>query len=125
MLLSFVGQVFAVVDSQFTSCGTVVNLSRDDTMGLVVSGLQMQLEVRVYPGSMVVGITSLTSVIIGDFALGSMVDPLGTMLLNVWKPKSKNQWVIDPPAIGIVDRQSVFEPLQFRRSCFLRRCCAY
>ena len=112
LLLSFVGQVFVVIDSQFTSCGTVVNLSRDDTMGLVVSGLQMQLEVRVYPGSMVVGITSLTSVIIGDFALGSMVDPLGVMLLNVWKPRAKNQWVIESPAIGIVDRQSVFEPLQ-------------
>ena len=41
-----------------------------------------------------------------------MLDPLGALLLNVWKPKSKDQWVIESPAIGIVDGQSVFEPLQ-------------
>ena len=112
LLLSFVGQVFIILDAQSNSCGTIVNLVRDDTMNLVVSGLQMQPEVRVYQGGKVLGIQNLASIILGDFVLGSMLDPLGALLLNVWKPKSKDQWVIESPAIGIVDRQSVFEPLQ-------------
>jgi F-type H+-transporting ATPase subunit alpha len=112
LLLSFVGQVFVILDAQSRTCGTIVNLTRDDTMNLVVSGLQMQPEVRVFQGGKVVGLQNLASIILGDFVLGSMLDPLGAMLLNVWKPKSKNQWVIESPAIGIVDRQSVFEPLQ-------------
>lgn len=112
LLLSFVGQVFVILDAQLKTSGTIVNLARDATLNLVVSGLQMQPEVRVYQGGKVVGQQNLASIILGDFTLGSMMDPLGTSLLNVWKPKSKDQWVIESPAIGIVDRQSVFEPLQ-------------
>ena len=71
------------------TCGTIVNLVSDDTMNLVVSGLHMQPEVRVYQGGKVVGNQNLASVILGDFVLGSMLDPLGVLLLNVWKPKSR------------------------------------
>ena len=67
----------------------------------------MKPEVRVYQVGKVSGIQNLASIILGDFALGSMLGPLGALLLNVWKPKSKDQWVIESPAIGIVDRQSV------------------
>ena len=81
-------------------------------MNLITSGLQMHPDVRVYQGGKVVGNNTLASILIGDFALGSILDPLGVMLLNVWKPKARNQWVIKSLAIGIVGRQSVFEPLQ-------------
>ena len=53
LLLSFAGQVFIILDAQSNTCGTIVNLVRDDTMNLVVSGLQMQPEVRVYQGGKV------------------------------------------------------------------------
>jgi F-type H+-transporting ATPase subunit alpha len=112
LLLSFVGQVFEIKDAQSPTCGTIVNLTRDDTMNLIVSGLQLQPEVRVFQGGKVVGKPNLASVILGDFLIGAMLDPLGTMKLNLSKAKARNQWVIEAPAIGIVDRQSVFEPLQ-------------
>ena len=72
----------------------------------------MQPEVRVYQVGKVSGIQNLASIILGDFALGSMLGPLGALLLSVWKPKSKDQWAIESSAIGMVHRQSVFERLQ-------------
>jgi F-type H+-transporting ATPase subunit alpha len=81
-------------------------------MNLVLSGLQLQPNVRVYEGGKVVGTNSLAAVILGDFVIGALLDPLGSQLLGTRNISSKNQWVIESPAIGIVDRQSVFEPLQ-------------
>merc|ERR1711933_668356 len=36
----------------------------------------------------------------------------GSQILSSNNPRARNQWVIESPAIGIVDRQSVFEPIQ-------------
>ena len=54
LVLAFVGQVFSIEDAQKTTRGTIVNISRDDTMNLVISGLQLQPEARVYEGGIVV-----------------------------------------------------------------------
>ena len=110
--MAFIGQVFKVEDAQAVTSGTIVNLSRDQTMNLIVSGLQLQPEVRIYEGGKVVGTNSLASLILGDFIIGALLDPLGTQILGTRKVASNNQWVIESPAIGIIDRQSVFEPLQ-------------
>jgi F-type H+-transporting ATPase subunit alpha len=110
--MAFVGQVFNIVDAKTATSGTVVNISRDQTMNLIISGLQLNPEVRVYEGGKVVGSNSLASIIVGDFLLSSLIDPLGAQILGTRKIASKNQWLIESPAIGIVDRQSVFEPLQ-------------
>merc|ERR1712099_220706 len=112
ILMAFIGQVFKVEDAQAVTSGTIVNLSRDQTMNLVISGLQLQPEVRIYEGGKVVGTNSLASLILGDFVIGALLDPLGTQILGTRKVASNNQWVIESPAIGIIDRQSVFEPLQ-------------
>merc|ERR1712228_36180 len=112
LLLSYVGQVFRMSDAEKVSTGTIVNLSRDDTMNLLVSGLQFQPEVRVYIGGKVQAQPNLSTVILGDFVIGSLLDPLGSQLLSTNNPRARNQWVIESPAIGIVDRQSVFEPIQ-------------
>ena len=81
-------------------------------MNLIVSGLQLNPETRVYEGGKVVGSNNLASITVGDFLLSSLIDPLGTQVLGTRKTASKNQWLIESPAIGIIDRQSVFEPLQ-------------
>ena len=112
LMLAYIGQVFRMSDTQIVSCGTVVNLSRDDTMNLLISGLQFQPEVRIYQGGKVLGQFNLVTVILGDFVVGSLLDPLGCQLLSTCSSRARNQWVIESPAIGIVDRQSVFEPLQ-------------
>jgi len=39
LLLSYVGQVFSILDAQDATSGTIVNLCRDETMNLVISGL--------------------------------------------------------------------------------------
>jgi F-type H+-transporting ATPase subunit alpha len=117
LLLAYVGQVFNILDAQIVTSGTIVNLCRDETMNLVISGLQLQPDVRVYEGGKVVGSNNLAAVILGDFVIGSLLDPLGSQLLGTRNISSKNQWVIESPAIGIIDRQSVFEPLQTGLLC--------
>merc|ERR1712224_787440 len=76
------------------------------------SGLQFQPDVRIYLGGKVIAQPNLSTVILGDFLLGSILDPLGSQILSANRPQARNQWVIESPAIGIVDRQSVFEPIQ-------------
>jgi len=117
LLLAYVGQVFNILDAQAATSGTIVNLCRDETMNLVISGLQLQPDVRVYEGGKVVGSNNLAAVILGDFVIGSLLDPLGSQLLGTRNISSRNQWVIESPAIGIIDRQSVFEPLQTGLLC--------
>ena len=117
LLLSYVGQVFSILDAQDATSGTIVNLCRDETMNLVISGLQLQPSVRVYEGGKVIGINSLAAVILGDFVVGALLDPLGAQLLGARNISSSNQWVIESPAVGIIDRQSVFEPLQTGALC--------
>ena len=112
LLLSYIGQMFRVLDAQSICSGSIVNLARDDTMNLLISGLQFQPEVRTYQGGKVEVQPNLSTVICGDFILGSLLDPLGASLLSTNNPRAKDQWTIESPAIGIVDRQSVFEPLQ-------------
>lgn len=112
ILMAFIGQVYYIEDAQAVTSGTIVNLSRDQTMNLIVSGLQLQPEVRIYEGGKVIGTNNLASLILGDFIIGALLDPLGMQLLGTSNIQSNNQWVIESPAIGIIDRQSVFEPLQ-------------
>jgi F-type H+-transporting ATPase subunit alpha len=114
LLDSFVGEIFRFSDVE-PSYGTIVNLTRDDTMNLVVSGLQFQPEVRVHIGGVVLAGKCLPNIIVGDTSLGSINDGL---MLEIARPtrsmsgSSNRKWVIESPAIGIVDRQSVFEPMQ-------------
>ena len=117
LLLAYVGQVFNILDAQIVTSGTIVNLCRDETMNLVISGLQLQPDVRVYEGGKVIGTNSLAAVILGDFVVGALLDPLGTQLLGARNISSSSQWVIESPAVGIIDRQSVFEPLQIGLLC--------
>ena len=52
------------------------------------------------------------SIILGDFAIGSILDPVGNFILNSGRIDVQYRWVVESPAPGIIDRQSVFEPLQ-------------
>lgn len=69
-------------------------------------------EIRINEGSKVIGLPNLSSIIIGDFAVGSLLDPIGKVILNTARLDAKYSWVIESPAVGIIDRQTVFEPLQ-------------
>merc|ERR1712113_1257957 len=41
-----------------------------------------------------------------------ILDPVGNLILNSGRIDAQYRWVIESPAPGIIDRQSVFEPLQ-------------
>jgi F-type H+-transporting ATPase subunit alpha len=92
--------------------GLVVNLYRDDTMNLLIGALLLNPEDRLAEGAKVSGQCRLASIILGDFAIGSILDPVGNLIFNSGRIDAQYRWVIESPAPGIIDRQSVFEPLQ-------------
>eukprot|EP00415_Alexandrium_ostenfeldii_P000316 UN0316 len=110
-LMAFVGEVFRVCCME-NSFGLVVNLYRDDTMNLLIGALLLNPEDRLAEGAKVSGQCRLASIILGDFAIGSILDPVGNFILNSGRIDAQYRWVIESPAPGIIDRQSVFEPLQ-------------
>jgi F-type H+-transporting ATPase subunit alpha len=63
-------------------------------------------------GAKVNAMSRLASIILGDFAIGSILDPLGNLILNSGRVDAQYRWVIESPAPGIIERQGVFEPLQ-------------
>jgi F-type H+-transporting ATPase subunit alpha len=113
-LMAFVGEVFRICAMGFNenSFGFVVNLYRDDTMNLLIGALLLNPENRVSEGAKVNGMSRLASILLGDFAIGSILDPVGNFILNSGRVDVQYRWVIESPAPGIIDRQSVFEPLQ-------------
>jgi F-type H+-transporting ATPase subunit alpha len=95
------------------SFGLVLNLYHNNPpMGLTIRALLLNPSNRVSEGGKVHGIYRLGHLILGDFAIGSILDPLGLYILNSGRIDVQYAWVIESPAPGIIDRQSVTEPLQ-------------
>ncbi len=107
-LIAFVSEVFRVQDS----FGLVVNLYRDNTMNLVIGGLLLNPTNRLSEGAKVHGISRLASINLGDFIIGSILDPMGNFIFHSHAINSQYRWVVESPAPGIISRQSVCEPLQ-------------
>jgi F-type H+-transporting ATPase subunit alpha len=113
-LSSYVGEVFRVEAeaSNGAKIGLVVNLSRDKTLNLTVGALLMAQSIRLSEGSKVYSLSSLASLSIGDFWIGSLLDPQGNPVLSSNRVDAQYRWIIEAPSPGIIERESVFEPLQ-------------
>merc|ERR1719336_2219911 len=113
-LSGFIGEGFRIccMGLSENSFGLVVNLYRDDRMNLLIGALLLNPEDRISEGAKVKGLSRLASIVLGDFAIGSILDPVGNLILNSGRIDAQYRWVIESPAPGIIDRQSVFEPLQ-------------
>merc|ERR1712039_790444 len=109
-----IGEVFRIccMGLSENSFGLVVNLYRDDRMNLLIGALLLNPDDRISEGTKVKGLCRLASVILGDFVVGSILDCVGNLILNSARIDAQYRWVIESPAPGIIDRQSVFEPLQ-------------
>ena len=79
-LIAFLGEIFRVSNSN--SFGWVVNLYRDDTMNLLIDALLLNHEDRLSESGKVNAISRLASILLGDFAIGSILDPLANLILN-------------------------------------------
>ena len=80
------------------SFGLVVNLYQNDTMNLLIGGFLFNPTDRLAEGAKVNAITRLASIILGD--------------LNSGRIDVQYRWLVESPGPSIMDRQSVFEPLQ-------------
>ena len=79
-LMAFLGQLFRVSSSN--SFGLVVNLYRDGTMNLLIGALLLNAENPLSEGGKVSAISRLASILLGDSAIGSILDLLGNLILN-------------------------------------------
>jgi len=86
--------------------GMVLNLERNE-VGAVVFGK----ESRVKEGSYVSCSGSVISVPVGDSLLGRVVDALGNPIDGKGPLLNTTRWAVEAKAPGIVDRQSVREPV--------------
>ena len=113
-LSGFIGEVFRICYMRFNenSFGLVVNLYQNDRMNLLIGALLLNPRNRISEGAKVIGLSRLASIILGDFAIGSILDLVGNLILNSGRIDVQYRWVVESPAPGIIDRQSVFEPLQ-------------
>ena len=108
--MAFLGQLFRISNSN--SFGLVINLYQDDTMNLLIGALLLNPEDRLSENAKVSAMSRLASILLADFAIGSILNPLGNIILNQGRVDVQYRWVIEFPAPGIIDRQSLFEPLQ-------------
>jgi F-type H+-transporting ATPase subunit alpha len=118
-LMAYVGEIFriCVVGLDYLSSGSfglVVNLYLEDRMNLLIGALLLNPSSGTHPGQKVNGMSRLASIVLGDFAIGSILDAVGSYILNTTPlhPFHRSYWLIINPAPGIIDRQSVFEPIQ-------------
>ena len=108
--MAFLSELFRIFNSN--SFGRVVNLYRDDTINLLIGALWLNPEDRLSEDAKVSAISRLASILLADFAIGSILDRLGNLILNEDRVDVQYRWVIESAAPGIIDRQSLFEPLQ-------------
>ena len=118
-LIAYIGEVFRICVMGFNyllskSFGLVVNLYLEHRMNLLIGALLLNPSSGVSQGQKVNGIYRLASIILGDFAIGSILDAVGSYILNAMPARfiHRSYWLVLNAAPGIIDRQSVFEPIQ-------------
>ena len=119
-LIAFINELFRVAvilgaplpNNEENAYGLVVNLYQNERMNLLIGALLLNPKIRLYEGAKVNAISRLASIILGDFAIGSILDGQGNFILNSGRIDVQYPWVVESPAPGIIDRQSVFEALQ-------------
>ena len=116
-LIAFINELFrlAVIPrpvNEENAYGLVVNLYQNERMNLLIGALLLNPKIRLYEGAKVNAISRLASIILGDFAIGSILDGQGNFILNSGRIDVQYPWLLESPASGIIDRQSVFEALQ-------------
>ena len=108
--MTFLGELFRISNS--SSFGRVVNLYQYDTMNLLIGALLLNPGNRLSDRVKINAMSRLASILLGYFAIGSILYPLGNLILNKGRIDVQYRWVIESFAPGIIDRQSLFEPLQ-------------
>jgi len=78
-IIALIGEVFRICVNE-NSFGMVVNLYQNDTMNLQLDALLLNSRNRISSGAKVNAISRLASIILGDLAIGSILDPLGNFI---------------------------------------------
>ena len=64
-------------------------------MNLLIGALLLNPEDRLSEGAKVSAISKLAWILLGDFAIGSILDPLGNLILNDRRVDVQYHWVIE------------------------------
>ena len=67
-------------------------------MNLLIGALLLNPEDRLSEAAKVVAMSRLASILLADFAIGSILDALGNLILNEGRVDVQYRWVIEFPA---------------------------
>jgi F-type H+-transporting ATPase subunit alpha len=114
---AFIMEVFTIdvlpkADFAHLALGLIVNLYENLLGHLVIAALLLYPEYRLASGHAVTGRSRLASIFLGDFVLGSILDPLGNFLSYTFRIHPCNLTVVEGGAPPIIDRRTVYEPMQ-------------
>jgi F-type H+-transporting ATPase subunit alpha len=90
----------------------VVNINRGNRSSLNLGCLSLSFTDLINVGGEVIATGSLLTIPSGNHCLGSIVDPIGTLILGASKiTHGYVRWLVESSSPGIIDRETVFEPL--------------
>ena len=89
------GLVFVLVFpvNEENAYGLVVNLYQNERMNLLIGALLLNPKIRLYEGAKVNAISRLASIILGDFAIGCILDGQGNQILNSGRIDVQYPWL--------------------------------
>ena len=115
LCLAFVGQVFCPALST-NNRGVIVSVGRDYNSWVTVRALYIDGRIsELAEGFSVFTRPSLATIYLGNHVIGSILNCLGNIIdLNeaCKEISPSHEWVVESPSVGLIDRQSVFEPMQ-------------
>ena len=72
-------------------------------MNLFIGAILLNSEDRLSDRAKVIAISRLASILLADFAIGSILDTLGNLILNDRRIDVQYRWVIKSPTPGIIE----------------------
>jgi F-type H+-transporting ATPase subunit alpha len=114
---AFVGQTLLLTGRSGSDLGVIVNLSSSGgTSASTLSALVITEGRGLTQGALSLGLQKLLAISLGDAVLGTILDPLGAIILASSHSSHStlalsHTWLIENPSAGIIYRQAVFEPM--------------
>jgi F-type H+-transporting ATPase subunit alpha len=114
---AFVGQTLLLTGRSGSDLGVIVNLSSSGgTSASTLSALVITEGRGLTQGALSLGLQKLLAISLGDVVLGTILDPLGAIILASSHSSHStlalsHTWLIENPSAGIIYRQAVFEPM--------------
>lgn len=110
--VAFVSEVLEHFILMSHTYSLVVSFHQDSLSNLTLRALLLSPASSVTVGAKVISTGTPVFLVLGDFTIGALLDPLGRYNHTTMRMNSPTTWIIESPAPSITSRESVSEPMQ-------------